>query len=36
MTRLAESDRLLYDTVHMNEEAVAAQIEKIHSEEMTP
>lgn len=36
MKRVAESDRLLYDTVHMNEEAVAAQIEKIHSEETTP
>lgn len=31
--RVTESDRLIYDTVHMNEEAVAAQIEKIHSEE---
>ena len=29
MKRVAESDRLIYDTVHMNEEAVAAQIEKI-------
>ena len=33
MKRVAESDRLIYDTVYMNVEAVAAQIEKIHSEE---
>lgn len=33
MRRVAESDQLIYDTIHMNEEAVAAQIEKIHSEE---
>lgn len=31
--RVAECDRLLYDTIHLNEEAVAGQIEKIHSEE---
>lgn len=34
--RVAESDRLIYDTLHMNEEAVAAQIEKVHSEETVP
>lgn len=32
--RLAESDRLFADTIHGNEEAVAAQIEKVHFEEM--
>lgn len=31
--RVQESDRLIYDTVHQNAEAVAAQIEKLHSEE---
>lgn len=31
--RIQESDRLIYDTIHGNEEAVAAQIEKIHGEE---
>jgi len=31
--RVRESDRLIYDTIHQNEEAVAAQIEKIHAEE---
>lgn len=36
LNRVAESDKLLYDTVHMNEEAVAAQIEKIHLEETAP
>lgn len=36
MKRVVESDQLIYDTVHMNEEAVAAQIEKIHSEETVP
>lgn len=34
--RVAESDRLIYDTVHMKEEAVAARIEQIHSEETAP
>ena len=34
--RLEESDQLFYDTIHMNEEAVARQIEKIHSEETAP
>lgn len=31
--RVQESERLLYDTVHGNAAAVAAQIEKIHAEE---
>lgn len=31
--RVRESDRLIYDTVHGNADAVAAQIEKIHAEE---
>ena len=31
--RVRESDQLFYDTIHENEEAVAAQIEKIHAEE---
>lgn len=34
--RMQESDRLIYDTVHMNEDAVAAQIEKVHAEETVP
>ena len=34
--RLRESDQLIYDTIHMNEDAVAAQIEKVHSEETAP
>lgn len=34
--RVAESDQLIYDTIHMNENAVAAQIEKVHSEETVP
>lgn len=36
MKRVAECDQLIYDTVHMKAEAVAAQIEKIHSEETAP
>ena len=36
LNRLKESDRLLQDTIDMNEEAVAAAIEKVHSEEMVP
>lgn len=36
MQRLKESDQLFYDTIHENEEAVAAQIEKVHEEEMEP
>ena len=31
--RIMESDQLIYDTVHGNADAVAAQIEKIHAEE---
>ena len=31
--RVKESDQLIYDTVHGNADAVAAQIEKIHAEE---
>lgn len=31
--RVRESDQLIYDTIHGNAEAVAAQIEKIHREE---
>ena len=31
--RVRESDRIIYDTVHGNADAVAAQIEKIHAEE---
>ena len=31
--RVRESDQLIYDTVHGNADAVAAQIEKIHAEE---
>ncbi len=31
--RIRESDQLIHDTVHLKEEAVAAQIEKIHAEE---
>lgn len=30
--RIRESDQLIYDTIHGNGEAVAAQIEKIHEE----
>ncbi len=33
--RVRESDQLLADTIHMNAEKVAAQIEKIHQEETT-
>ena len=31
--RVRESDQIIYDTVHQNADAVAAQIEKIHAEE---
>lgn len=31
--RVRDSDQLIYDTVHRNADAVAAQIEKIHAEE---
>lgn len=34
--RLAESDCLFLDTIHEDENAVAAQIEKIHNEETAP
>ena len=34
--RLFESEQLFADTVNMNEEAVAAQIEKMHREETSP
>ena len=34
--RIKESDKLLLDTVDKNEEAVAAQIEKVHTEEYAP
>ena len=34
--RLTESDKLFLDTIEGNEEAVAAQIEKIHREETSP
>ena len=33
LRRVRESDQLIYDTVHGNAQAVAAQIEKIHAEE---
>lgn len=36
LKRLAESEQLFSDTIHCNEDAVAAQIEKIHLEETTP
>ena len=36
LKRLEESDRLFLDTLQGNEEAVAAQIEKIHAEETSP
>lgn len=36
LKRLEESDRLFLDTIHGNEKAVAAQIEKIHDEETAP
>ena len=36
MKRVAESDRLIMDTIHMDEEAVAAQIEKVHLEATNP
>lgn len=34
--RVRESTQLIYDTIHGNSEAVAAQIEKIHAEETAP
>ena len=36
LKRLEESEKLFADTIHGNEEAVAAQIEKIHAEETAP
>ena len=36
MKRVQESDKLIMDTIHMNTEAVAAQIEKIHIEATNP
>ncbi|MBQ8306235.1 MAG: AAA family ATPase [Blautia sp.] len=36
MKRVAESDQLILDTIHMNEAAVAAEIEKIHMENTNP
>ena len=36
LERLKESEQLFLDTIHGNEEAVAAQIEKIHREETAP
>ena len=36
MKRVAESDRLIMDTIHRNTEAVAAQIEKVHMEAANP
>jgi hypothetical protein len=36
LKRLEESEQLFTDTIEGNEEAVAAQIEKIHTEETTP
>ena len=36
MQRVRESEQLFLDTIHMNEEAVAAQIEKVHMQETSP
>ena len=36
MRRVRESEQLFLDTIHMNEEAVAAQIEKVHTQETSP
>ncbi len=36
LRRLEESDKLFVDTIEGNEEAVAAQIEKVHREETAP
>ena len=36
LRRLEESEKLFADTIHGNETAVAAQIEKVHSEETVP
>lgn len=36
MNRVAESDRLIFDTIHQHADAVAAQIEKVHIEATNP
>ena len=36
MKRVQESDKLILDTIHMDEKAVAAQIEKVHLESTNP
>jgi len=36
MRRVSESDQLIMDTIHMNAEAVATQIEKVHMEATNP
>ena len=36
MRRVQESDKLIMDTIHMNAEAVAAQIERVHIEATNP
>ena len=36
LERLQASEQLFLDTIHMNEEAVGEQIEKIHAEETAP
>ena len=36
LKRLAESEQLFADTIKQNEDAVAAQIEKVHAEETAP
>ena len=36
MRRVAESDRLIMDTIHRNCDAVAAQIEKVHMDSTNP
>ena len=36
MMRVAESDRLIMDTIHQDSKAVAAQIEKVHREATNP
>ena len=33
--RVQDSDQLIENTIHMNEQAVAAQIEKVHDDETT-
>lgn len=36
MQRVRKSEQLFLDTIHMNEEAVAARIEKVHMQETSP